>query len=129
MNHLILFDGDCNFCNRSVQFILKRDTQSLFSFASLQSDSGQKFKQRLGVPAHLDSMILICENKWYAKSSAALRIAKHLKGVWKLTYFFLLIPKPIRDFVYDIVAKNRHRLFKETSSCTLPKEGVKNRFL
>ncbi|MGM8366191.1 thiol-disulfide oxidoreductase DCC family protein [Virgibacillus sp. W0181] len=125
----MLFDGDCSFCNRSVKFIIKRDSQEFFKFASLDSDIGKKYKRQFNIPEHMDSMILIVENNWYAKSSAALRISKHLTGLWKMAYILLIIPKPVRDSAYNIIASNRHRFFDQNKSCELPGEDIKKRFL
>ncbi|SET00118.1 Predicted thiol-disulfide oxidoreductase YuxK, DCC family [Oceanobacillus limi] len=129
MSGIILFDGVCNFCDQSVQFILKRDEKHYFQFASLQSDAGKKLIKDFDVPTDIDSMILIENNKYYSKSSAALRICKNLKGLWRLLYGFLIVPKPIRDFAYGIIAKNRYKWFGKRDSCMLPPPEVRDRFL
>lgn len=129
MNKIILFDGECNFCDRSVQFIIKRDPEGYYKFASLQSGTGQKILKECSVPDNIDSFILIDNNRYYSKSSAALRICKNLKGLWKLFYFLLIVPRPIRDFFYDIIAKNRHKWFGKKESCLLPSPDIRERFL
>lgn len=129
MNSIILFDGECNFCDHSVQFIIKRDKQALFKFASIQSDAGQEILKSHHVPLHTDSVILVEKGKYYDQSSAALKICKHLKGAWKLFYFFILVQKPLRDFVYKIIAKNRYKWFGKKDACMLPSPEIRKRFL
>src|SRR5690625_3603708 len=108
---LVLFDGECHFCNASVQFIIKRDPKVLFTFASLQSEIGKKNLAANKLPENLNSMVLITAKNAYLKSSAVLHIAKQLKGLWKLSFILIIIPPPIRDYFYDLLAKNRYRLF------------------
>lgn len=129
MHPIILFDGVCNFCDASVQFILNRDPEGVFHFASLQSEAGQELVKKHNVPADVDSMILIEDGKVYYKSTAALRISRHLQGVWKLLYAFIIIPSPIRNIVYDIIAKNRYKWFGQKDSCMLPPPNIRKRFL
>lgn len=129
MNNIILFDGDCNFCDHSVQFIIKRDKNAVYKFTSLQSEIGQEIKRKYQVPEHIDSIILVKDDKCYFKSAAALRISKHLSGGWKLLYVLSIIPKPIRDYFYDILAKNRYKWFGKKDSCMLPSPEIRKRFL
>lgn len=129
MKRVILFDGECNFCDHSVQFIIKRDPQAVFHFASLQSEAGQELLKGFDVPEELDSFVLVEGNRFYAKSSAALRVCKQLTGFWKLFYGLLIVPRPLRDFVYNIVAKNRYKWFGKKDSCMLPSPDVRKRFL
>ncbi|MBX2910417.1 MAG: thiol-disulfide oxidoreductase DCC family protein [Chitinophagales bacterium] len=127
---LILFDGVCNLCESSVQFILLRDEQAYFQFASLQSDSANKVLTQHGLrTSNFDSIVLIENGKIYQRSDAALRIAKQLSGAWKLFYAFIIVPRFIRDAVYNIVAKNRYRWFGKKNECMLPKPEWKHRFL
>lgn len=129
MNSIILFDGECNFCDASVQFIIQRDQKKQFKFASLQGKAGQKLINKYNSPKNIDSLILLENNKVYYKSTAALRIAKQLKGMWKLLYIFLLVPPKIRDALYDIIAKNRYKWFGKKDSCMLPSPEMRSRFL
>ncbi|WP_413362890.1 thiol-disulfide oxidoreductase DCC family protein [Lysinibacillus sp. 3P01SB] len=124
---IILFDGICNFCDASVQFIMKRDNGA-FKFASLQSDIGQELVTRHKLQG-IDSLVLIEEDKAYTKSTAALRIAKRLKGLWSVLYIGIIIPKPLRDPLYDLFAKNRYRLFGKKDACMLPTKEERARFL
>lgn len=129
MHQIILFDGDCNFCDKSVQFIIKRDASAHFKFASLQSDIGQELMKQYNIPGHIDSFILIKNNRSYAKSSAALHVCRNLNNIWKVFYLLLIVPKPIRDFLYHIVAKNRYQWFGKKDSCILPSPDIRKRFL
>jgi len=129
MERIILFDGECNFCDQSVQFIIKRDPEGKFKFASLQSETGQELLNKFNAPRDLDSFVFI-EGDWcYFKSSAALRVFKHLKGVWKFSYYLLIVPRPIRDFFYHIIAKNRYKWFGKKDECMLPTPEQRERFL
>jgi len=126
---VILFDGVCNFCDASVQFILKRDKKERFFFASLQSDAGQKLLKKYHVPEDVDSMIVIEDGRVFYKSEAALRISRQLKSPWWLLYGFILIPAPIRNIGYDFIAKNRLKWFGQKERCMLPPENFRRRFL
>lgn len=130
MKRVVLFDGDCNFCDANVQFIIKRDPVAHFKFASLQSDIGRDLTEKYGIPEDVDSLVLIENEKAYVKSTAALRIAKKLDGLWHLLFLLMLIPRPIRDAAYDIVSKNRYKWFgKKEEACALPSPDVRKRFL
>lgn len=127
---IIFFDGICNFCNSSVNFIIKRDNKNYFKFASLQSEYAQNFLDLKKLPKNeFDSIILFKNNKLYIKSSATLQITKHLKGLWKLFFILIIIPPFIRNFLYDIIAKNRYKWFGKRDVCMIPDEKIKNRFL
>lgn len=129
MRKIVLFDGECQFCNQSVQFIMKRDPNALFSFASLQSEIGQNLLKQYKVPYHMDTIVLIDSNQAYVQSTAALRICKNLQGMWKLFYVALIIPKPLRNYVYNLIANNRYKWIARTKSCKLPSKEERKRFL
>lgn len=130
MKRIVLFDGDCNFCDSSVQFIIKRDPAAHFLFTSLQSTKGVELTKQYAIPANVDSLVLIDNGKAYTKSSAALRIAKKLDGLWHLLFLFILVPRKIRDGVYDYVAKNRYKWFgKKEEACMLPPPEMRKRFI
>ncbi|OIJ14387.1 thiol-disulfide oxidoreductase [Anaerobacillus alkalilacustris] len=129
MDKIILFDGICNFCRHSVQFIIKRDKNAVYKFASIQSDIGREIVYKHNISTNIDSLILIENNQCYYQSTAVLKICKHLKGEWKLLYCLLVVPRPIRNYLYEIVAKNRYKWFGQTDSCSLPSPELKNRFL
>ena len=127
---LILFDGVCNLCNGSVQFIIKRDRRRQFIFSSLQSDAGQQILlQNNRENLDFESILLLEDGKFYDKSTAVLRIARKLSGAYPLLYGFIIIPKFIRDTVYSLVAKNRYRWFGRKDACMVPTEDLKMRFL
>ncbi|GKV68479.1 hypothetical protein NCCP2716_09770 [Sporosarcina sp. NCCP-2716] len=130
MKRVILFDGECNFCDASVQFIIKRDPYEYFQFAALKSETGEQLAKEYGIPGDVDSMVLIENGKTYMKSGAALRIAKKLDGLWHLAFLFILVPAPIRDAVYDFVARNRYKWFgKKEEACMLPSPAERKRFI
>lgn len=127
---IVLFDGFCNFCSSSVLFIIKRDRGVYFRFAALQTGSGKLIKEKYGLSLDkTDSIILIENNKVYYRSTAALRITRKLKGAWKLFYATIIIPPFIRDFFYDLVARNRYRWFGKRNTCFMPDQAVKERFI
>ncbi|MER2106357.1 MAG: thiol-disulfide oxidoreductase DCC family protein [Solibacillus sp.] len=123
---IVLFDGVCNICDASVQFIMNRDAGA-HHFASLQSEVGQQLIEKYGL-RDVDSVVLIEEGRAYTKSTAALRIARHL-GVWKLFYALIVVPAPIRDLFYTAIAKNRYRLFGKKQVCKLPTAEERARFI
>jgi predicted DCC family thiol-disulfide oxidoreductase YuxK len=99
---IILFDGVCNLCNSSIDFILKRDVKDNFRFAALQEKEGQEVLSKFNVSSnYLDSLVLIEGDKLYFRSTAAIRIAKNLNGIWPMVYFLILIPAPLRDYLYN----------------------------
>ena len=127
---IILFDGVCNLCNASVQFIIERDPTAIFRFTALQSDFGQSILAKNSVNTEGgDSVILVENGQVYDRSTAALRIARRLSGGIKLLYVFIIVPRPIRDFVYKIIAKNRYRWFGKQDACWMPTKELKARFL
>ena len=127
---ILLFDGVCNLCNSSVNFIIDRDPKKHFKFAALQSDFGQSKLKELGFnQEEFDSLVLLSKGKVYRKSSAALRIAKKLNGLWPLLYIFILIPPFIRHGIYDIIGKNRYKWFGKQDSCRMPTPELKQRFI
>ncbi|PGY08211.1 Predicted thiol-disulfide oxidoreductase YuxK, DCC family [Bacillus sp. OV166] len=129
MDRIILFDGVCNLCNNSVKFIIKRDTSGYFKFASLQGETGQRLLKKHSLNYDLNSFVLIEKEKVYIKSSAALRVCSQLGGTWRILSIFRFLPPLFRDFLYDIVAKNRYKWFGKEESCILPLPKWKQRFL
>jgi len=131
LNHpVILFDGVCNLCNSSVLFIIQRDPQSQFRFASLQSEFGKSYLEKFGLPVtELNSVLLIKDGKLFQKSNAALEIAKLLSGAWPVFYVFKLVPAFLRDGCYSWIARNRYRWFGKKDACMIPTPELKSRFL
>ncbi len=127
---IILFDGVCNLCNGFVRFVIKHDKKNVFKFVSLQSDFTQQLLQKNNLnTAELKSIILFQNEKLFTRSTAALKIFKELNSGWKLIYAFIIIPKFIRDAVYNIIAKNRYRWFGKTDSCMIPTDELQEKFL
>jgi predicted DCC family thiol-disulfide oxidoreductase YuxK len=127
---LVLFDGVCNLCNASVQFIIKRDPGSRFQFASLQSARGQAEMKRFGLdPTSLHSIIVIEGDRVYQRSNAALKIATTMGGLWSAFRLFYIFPRVFRDPVYNLIARNRYRLFGKQDHCMLPSPELKSRFV
>jgi predicted DCC family thiol-disulfide oxidoreductase YuxK len=126
---IILFDGVCNLCNGAVQFVIRRDQQRKFRFASLQSNVGQSYLQRFGIKSDVYSIILIQDDRVFDRSSAALEIAKNLSGVWPAFYTLKIIPKFLRDIVYNFIARRRYEWFGKKDECMIPSPELKDRFL
>ena len=127
---IILFDGVCNFCNRTVNIILEHDKEAHFKFAASQSNAGIHLIQKFNLnQTSAASVILIDNDKVYTKTDAVIQIANQLKGCLRLFRLIKFIPKPIRDFGYDLVAKNRYALFGKRETCRIPEESIRNRFL
>ncbi len=127
---VVFFDGVCNLCNSSIQFIIKHDSKNNFLFAPLQSEDSKKLlNQHKYTIYELNTVVLLKDGKVFTKSSAALHIAKKLKSFWSILWIFIIIPKPIRDVVYDFIAKNRYKWFGKKESCMLPTAEIKNKFL
>lgn len=127
---VIFFDGVCNLCNRAVQFVIKHDPKGHFKFASLHSDYAKKYLRQFGDSApEMYSLILIENGRIYHKSTGALRIARHLSGFWKLGWIFLIVPRFIRDGVYDYIARHRYKWFGKRNECMIPNPEIQQRFL
>ena len=127
---VILFDGVCNLCNGFVRFVIARDLAARFRFAALQSDSARRLLARLdglgGIP---DSVVLVDRGRVYTRSSAALRIARGLPFPWSLARALIVVPRPLRDWVYDRVARHRYRWFGRKDTCIVPTPDLRARFL
>lgn len=130
MGAIVLFDGVCNFCNSSVNFIIERDKAGYFKFAPLQSQIGAELTAKHGIDTSLtDSVILIEDGQAYTHSAAALRIAKRLGSAWSWLHALVMVPRPIRDWAYTLFAKYRYRLFGRQDACMIPTPGIRERFL
>jgi predicted DCC family thiol-disulfide oxidoreductase YuxK len=127
---IILFDGVCNLCNSSVNFVIRHDKKDHFLFAPLQSETGKKLLEKYAIdPSKTDSFILIENNKAFSRSSAALRLTKHLNRLYPLMYSLMIIPPFIRNGVYDYIAKNRYKWFGKKESCMIPTNEIKAKFI
>ena len=127
---IILFDGVCNLCNQSVQFVIRHDPKSRFTFTALQSSTGQSLLEKYNFNKEkLVSIVLVIDGKAYDRSRAALEIARRLNGLWPLMYVFVIVPPFIRNFVYDWISRNRYRWFGRTNECMIPTPELKARFI
>ena len=127
---IVLFDGVCNLCNGAVDFIIDRDPQARFRFAALQSEAARPLLERCGLPAEfLGNIVLVEDGACYLRSTAALRIARRLATPWPLLYALVLVPRPLRDALYDWLARNRYRWFGKRESCRMPPPELEARFL
>jgi len=128
--HIILFDGVCNFCNFWVNFIIDRDKDDIFKFAALQSEAGQKLLYKFNLQTEdFDTFILIKGEIYFTKSTAALKIARKLNYPVKVLYYFIFIPKFLRDLIYSLIATNRYKFFGKRDVCRIPTDEEKEMFL
>ena len=130
LNNLIIFDGVCNLCNVSVQFIINRDKKRVFKFLPLQSEKAAKIFKQFNIDfENLDTIILIKNKNVFIRSDAVLEIAYTFEYPWKIVYFFVFIPKFVRDWIYNIIANNRYDWFGKRENCMIPTDDIKSRFL
>lgn len=126
---ILLFDGVCNLCNGTVQFVIERDPEAKVRFASLQSEFAQQRFAALNIPSsYMDSIVLLEQGRVFYKSTAALRLTRYLTGGWPLLRIWLIIPAPLRDLVYDWIARNRYRWFGRQETCWVPTPELRSRF-
>jgi predicted DCC family thiol-disulfide oxidoreductase YuxK len=130
MGRVMLFDGVCNLCNGAVQFVIRHDAVGDIKFASLQSESAAHLLEPFGInPSSLQTVVLLEDGRMYTKSDAALRVARALRAPWPWLYPLIYVPSPIRNFVYDMIARNRYRWFGKQDSCWVPTPELRARFL
>lgn len=129
-NAIVLFDGVCNFCNDSVNFIIERDSRKYFKFAPLQSDIAESLLEKYNInKADIDSVIVIENDKAFTHSTGGLKIARQIDGAWKMFYVFIIVPKFIRDLGYKLFAKYRYRMFGKKDACMMPTPEIRERFI
>jgi predicted DCC family thiol-disulfide oxidoreductase YuxK len=127
---IVLFDGVCNLCAWSVQFIIRRDPDGYFKFAAIQSEMGRRLLLERGVSSEeLDTLVLISGDQALTRSDAAIEIARRLSGLWKVGSWLGFVPRPIRDWVYNLIARNRYRWFGKQPTCLLPTRKHLARFI
>lgn len=128
---IILFDGVCNLCEASIVYVIKHDKKDIFRFVALQSDLGQRIVKHIAINTNLIDSVILYEPgvAYYYKSSAALEIAKGLKGIFTLATLFQILPTSLRDYVYDYVAKNRYKWYGKKEACLVPTPEVLAKFL
>ena len=138
----VLFDGVCNFCDASVNFIIDHDKAGYFKFAPLQSEEGRRLANQYGFESAtarsantdsdlipIDSVILVEDGKAYTHSTGALRVVRRLGLPWSFMYAFIVVPRPVRDYFYRLFAKYRYRFFGKKDQCMIPTPEVRSRFL
>ncbi len=127
-SHILLFDGYCNLCNGLVRFVMKRDTDKIILFLALSSEKGKYLLEKAGLdPANTDSVVFFSDGKCFLKSMAILKLFRVMGGGWKLFYAFVVIPRFIRDSIYNIIARNRQRIFGRSETCMIPDTGTDSR--
>ncbi|EIT83906.1 hypothetical protein A374_17764 [Fictibacillus macauensis ZFHKF-1] len=130
MAPIVLFDGICTFCNGAVQFLLRHDRKERMQFGALQSEEGQALLQTYGLPQQeFQSLLVIKDHRIYKKSDAALELVQELGVWWQPMRLFRVVPRPVRDAVYDLIARNRYKWFGKNEHCMLPAPNVRHRFL
>ncbi|HET7393735.1 MAG TPA: thiol-disulfide oxidoreductase DCC family protein [Candidatus Binatia bacterium] len=128
--NLILFDGVCNLCNASVQFVIRHDRAGKFRFAAIQSEIGREIFQRHGLdPAKLQTFVFITDGRIFLRSDAAIEVVARFGGAWKLLRVLSLVPRSLRDAIYSFIAQNRYRWFGRQEVCMIPTPEIKERFL
>jgi predicted DCC family thiol-disulfide oxidoreductase YuxK len=127
---IVLFDDVCNLCNRSVNTMLRFDRSGHLRFAPLQSPLGQRILREHDLPPEgVNSFLLLENGLLWNRSSAALRIARRMSGLWPVLFLFMIVPRPLRDAVYDFIAANRYRWFGQRDACALPNPQLRQRLL
>ena len=127
---ILLFDGVCNLCNNSVQWVIRHDAREQFRFAALQSDTGQALLRATGAPHEsIDSVVLIENGRFLQRSDAALALLRRIGGAWSMMYGFRAFPRFLRDGVYNWIARNRYRWFGKQESCMMPTPELRRRFV
>jgi predicted DCC family thiol-disulfide oxidoreductase YuxK len=125
---VLLFDGVCTLCNGFVRFVIERDPAGRFQFAPLQSAAARRVLGAAPQPLP-DSLVLVENGRLFTRSTAALRVARGLRFPWPLAYVFVAVPRPVRDWMYDVVARNRYRWFGRRDACMVPTPKLRARFL
>jgi predicted DCC family thiol-disulfide oxidoreductase YuxK len=127
---VLLFDGLCKLCTGSVAFVLRHEQDEALRFAPLQSPAGMRLMQQFGIdPTQMKTFVVIADGRAYVRSDAAIRVARFLRGAWKWLVLIKLVPRPIRDYAYDVVARNRYRWFGRHEACIAPAPELQKRFL
>jgi len=130
IENIILFDGVCNLCNTAINFVIDRDRKKVFKFSSFQSTFGQGYLKDNQLPLdEFEYMVYVENDKIYAKSTAALKIARKMSGIWPILYGFIIIPKFLRDAIYNLIANNRYKWFGKRDQCRVLTPELKARFL
>lgn len=126
---VVLFDGECGLCSRSVQFVARHDASASIRFAPLKSNIGVRLRERVGADPGLGSVIVIDHGKAFLKSDATIRIAARLRFPWNLLRLLAMVPRPLRDWAYDVVAEHRLRWFGRADVCRRPPPSLRDRLM
>ena len=130
MNDVVIFDGVCKLCTGSLAFILRHEAAQELRFAPMQSAAGKQLMQKFGIdPAQMKTFVVIADGRAYVRSDAAIRVSRFLRGGWRLLRMVRVVPRPIRDYVYDLVARNRYRWFGRHDTCIVPTSELESRFI
>ena len=129
LSSVILFDGVCNLCSGAVQFVIERDPAARFRFATLQSPVAARLMESTRIGDRLDSIVLVEDGRVWTQSTAALRIARRLRFPWPVAYAMIVVPRSLRDWIYNLVARNRYRWFGKREACMVPTPALRARFL
>ena len=130
MNDVVIFDGVCKLCTSSISFILRHEAAPVLQFAPLQSEAGKHLMRKFGIdPTQMKTFVVIADGRAYVRSDAAIRVSRFLRGGWNLLGLVKVVPRPIRDYVYDLVARNRYRWFGRHDTCVVPTAELESRFL
>jgi predicted DCC family thiol-disulfide oxidoreductase YuxK len=130
LNDVVIFDGECNLCDHSVKVILKHEAAPTLRFTPLQSPAGARLMREFGFdPDDAKTFVLIADGRRYVRSDAAIRLSRYLSGAWKVLGAARFIPRPLRDGLYDVVARNRYRWFGRLEACMVPAPELKARFI
>ena len=130
MGDVVIFDGVCNLCAHSVKFILNHEAEPKLRFVAMQSPAGARMMREFGFsPEDAKTFVLVADGRPHVKSDAAVRVARYLRGAWKLLGVVRVLPRPIRDWAYDVVARNRYRWFGRAESCMVPTAEIRARFI
>jgi predicted DCC family thiol-disulfide oxidoreductase YuxK len=128
--NIILFDGICNLCSAFLIFVYERDKRAIFNFAWIQSNQGKQILNYLGLlTKHYETIVYIENGKTYLKSSAFLKIVKHLRFPWPILWVSIIVPRFLRNWLYDIIARNRYKIFGKKEKCMVPTGELTSRFI
>ena len=128
-DRIVFFDGVCHLCHGTVNFLIRRDPGRQLSFCPLQSAGAAPYLENVAQAKKLDSILFLESGHWYIRSEAALRIARYLPFPWKLAYYLIVIPRFIRDAIYDLIARYRYRIFGRYDQCMVPDQSLRDRFI
>jgi predicted DCC family thiol-disulfide oxidoreductase YuxK len=130
LDNLVIFDGVCSFCTKLVQFVLRHETDHVLRFAPMQSATGSRIMRELGIdPSDAETFVVISGGEAFTKSDAAIRLTKHLCSGWNVLRIFTVLPRPVRDWAYGIIARNRYQWFGRYDQCMVPSPDIRDRFI